>query len=71
MAKHRAGNRRIITISLPEEIARKLDMNVGKGKNLGRSAIISNMISESLDSKTKCFDSTKVVPKRQITIHRI
>ena len=65
MAKHRAGNRRIITISLPEEIARKLDMNVGKGKNIGRSAIISNMISKSLDSKTKSIESTKP-PRKKI-----
>ena len=53
MAKHRAGDRRIITISLPEEIALKLDLNVGKGKNIGRSATISKMISDSLDSKTR------------------
>ena len=64
MAKHRAGNRRIITISLPEEIALKLDLNVGKGKNIGRSATISKMISESLDSKTTSVKSKKKLPKK-------
>jgi len=64
MAKHRAGNRRIITISLPEEIALKLDLNVGKGKNIGRSATISKMISESLDSKTTSVKSIKKLPKK-------
>jgi fumarate hydratase class II len=63
MAKHRAGNRRIITISLPEEIARKLDMNVGKGKNIGRSAIISDMITKSFDTQTNSIRSIDPVPK--------
>ena len=63
MAKHRAGDRRIITISLPEEIAKKLDMNVGKGKNIGRSAIISKMISDSLNSTVKSIESTNIIPK--------
>lgn len=49
MAKHRAGDRRIITISVPEEIAQKLDISVGKGKHSGRSALITKMITDSLD----------------------
>jgi fumarate hydratase class II len=47
MSKHRAGDRRIISISIPEEIALRLDKKVGKGKK-GRSATISRMIEESL-----------------------
>ena len=49
MAKHRAGDRRILSISIPEELARKLDKKVGKGQNNGRSATISKMIQESLN----------------------
>jgi len=29
MAKHRAGDRRILSISIPEELARKLDKKSG------------------------------------------
>jgi fumarate hydratase class II len=50
MAKHRSGDRRIISISIPEELARKLDRRVGKGKDKGRSATIANMIQNSLES---------------------
>ena len=49
MAKHRAGDRRILGIGIPEELARKLDKKVGKGQNDGRSATISKMIQESLN----------------------
>ena len=49
MVKHRAGDRRILSISIPEELARKLDKKVGKGQNDGRSATISKMIQESLN----------------------
>lgn len=48
MAKHRAGDRRIISISIPEETARKLDRRVGKGKSSGRSATIAKMIEDGL-----------------------
>ena len=48
MAKHRAGDRRIISISLPENLAKKLDRNVGKGKGAGRSAIISKLIDNKI-----------------------
>ena len=34
MAKHRAGDRRIITVSIPENLARRLDARVGKGLSL-------------------------------------
>ena len=49
MAKHRAGDRRIISISIPEELAKKLDRRIGKGKNEGRSATISKMIQNGLE----------------------
>ena len=51
MAKHRAGDRRIISISIPEGLAKKLDRRVGKGKSKGRSATISRMIEDGLSSK--------------------
>ena len=51
MAKHRAGDRRIMSISIPEKLAERLDQRVGKGRNEGRSATISKMIQESLDKK--------------------
>ena len=49
MAKHRAGDRRIISISIPEELAKKLDRRIGKGKSEGRSATISKMIQNGLE----------------------
>ena len=48
MAKHRVGDRRIISVSIPEDIARRLDARVGKGRGAGRSATISKMIENSL-----------------------
>ena len=51
MAKHRAGDRRIMSISIPEKLAERLDRRVGKGRNEGRSATIAKMIQESLDQK--------------------
>ncbi len=48
MAKHRVGDRRIITVSIPEDIARRLDAKVGTGRENGRSATISRMIETSL-----------------------
>ena len=53
MAKHRAGDRRIMSISIPEKLAERLDRRVGKGRNEGRSATIAKMIQESLDEQTK------------------
>ena len=32
MAQHRAGDRRILSISIPEELAIKLDGHTGKGR---------------------------------------
>tara|TARA_B100000029_G_scaffold397230_3_gene395465 strand:+ start:7730 stop:9328 length:1599 start_codon:yes stop_codon:yes gene_type:complete len=51
MAKHRAGDRRIITVSIPENLAKRLDARVGKGRDSGRSATISKMIEESLSGR--------------------
>ena len=51
MARHRAGDRRIISISIPEELARKLDRRVGKGRNDGRSATITKMIQNGLETE--------------------
>ena len=60
MAKHRAGDRRIISISIPEETARKLDRRVGKGKSSGRSATIAKMIEEGL-SRNMLSDTTEAI----------
>ena len=59
MAKHRVGDRRIISISIPEETARKLDRRVGKGKTKGRSATISKMIEEGLSSRNSYHENIK------------
>ena len=48
MAKHRAGDRRIISISIPETLAKKLDRKVGKGRKNGRSATIAKLIEQGL-----------------------
>ena len=50
MPKHRVGDRRIISISIPEELALRLDRKVGRGKD-GRSATIAKMIDASLNPK--------------------
>ena len=50
MSKHRVGDRRIISISIPEDLAVRLDRSVGKGKD-GRSATIAKMIDNALNPK--------------------
>ena len=42
MAQHRVEHRRILSISIPEELAIKLDGHTGKGREEGRSATITN-----------------------------
>ena len=64
MAKHRAGDRRIISISIPEETARKLDRKVGKGREDGRSATIARMIRESIDAESEERPSEPPVASR-------
>ena len=49
MGKLRAGNRRIVSISIPEDLAIKLDRRVGKGRSKGRSATISRLIEQGLE----------------------
>lgn len=51
MAKHRAGDRRIMSISIPESLAKKLDRKVGKGREDGRSATIARLIQQGLESQ--------------------
>ena len=60
MAKHRVGDRRIISISIPEKLAKKLDRQVGQGSNKGRSATISKLISDGLDAE-KNYEKREVV----------
>ena len=48
MAKHRAGDRRIISISIPEDLAIRLDKKVGRGRSNGRSATITRLIESGL-----------------------
>ena len=63
MAKHRAGDRRIMSISIPEKLAERLDRKVGKGRNEGRSATIAKMIQESLEQKSKGAPTTSAERK--------
>ena len=63
MAKHRAGDRRIMSISIPEKLAEQLDRRVGKGRNEGRSATIAKMIQESLDGQSKATPSEMAEPR--------
>ena len=64
MAKHRSGDRRIISISIPEELARKLDRRVGKGKDKGRSATIAGMIQNSLESSPSLHQEKHQINQR-------
>ena len=64
MARHRAGDRRIISISIPEELARKLDRRVGKGRNDGRSATITKMIQNGLETEQTVPIQTSVGERR-------
>ena len=66
MAKHRAGDRRIISISIPEKLAERLDRQVGKGRKAGRSASITKMIEDSLNSNRK--SPPKVLPEQLAAI---
>ena len=65
MAKHRVGDRRIITVSIPEDLARRLDARVGQGRDKGRSATISKMIETSLTgSNLSHITSKPPVPRK-------
>ncbi|MDE0707562.1 MAG: lyase family protein, partial [Candidatus Poseidoniales archaeon] len=63
MAKHRAGDRRIMSISIPEKLAARLDRRVGMGRNKGRSATIAKIIQESLDGLQKDAPQSKKEPR--------
>ena len=52
MAKHRAGDRRIIQHQHPQQLAKKLDRKVGKGRKDGRSATIAKLIEQGLSQPT-------------------
>ncbi|MGB1766076.1 MAG: ribbon-helix-helix domain-containing protein, partial [Poseidonia sp.] len=60
MAKHRAGDRRIISISIPEALAKKLDRKVGKGRKNGRSATIAKLIEQGLSQPSPSDVSVSV-----------
>ena len=49
MVKHRAGDRRIVSISLPEDLAQMLDKKVGRGRKGGRSATIAQLIRKGIE----------------------
>jgi len=61
MPRHRIGNSRIISLSLPEELARRLDSRVGKGHKRGRSATIAKMIEDSLSGESGFERPTTIV----------
>ncbi|MEE2625463.1 MAG: hypothetical protein VYD50_04335, partial [Candidatus Thermoplasmatota archaeon] len=61
MPRHRIGNSRIISLSLPEELARRLDSRVGKGHKRGRSATIAKMIEDSLSGESGSERPTTIV----------
>jgi fumarate hydratase class II len=63
MAKHRAGDRRIISISIPEELAKRLDRKTGKGRKGGRSAAIATLISSGLEQESRPPTATNVAPR--------
>ena len=74
MVKHRAGDRRIISISIPESLAKQLDRRVGKGRADGRSATIAKMIQQGLDGgqeppqQRAPAPSTRNIPSGEVRI---
>jgi len=70
MAKHRSGDRRIITVSIPEELAKRLDARVGKGRDSGRSATISKMIDDSLSGRRATRSITEDVEPRKPNVSK-
>ena len=51
MGKHNVGGSRIVSVSIPEDVAQELDRWTGGGKNMGRSAWIVQAIRNRLDVK--------------------
>ena len=68
MAKHRAGDRRIVSISIPEDLAIKLDRRVGKGRSKGRSATISRLIEQGLEGNASPPISVPSAPINKKTV---
>ena len=60
MAKHRAGDRRIISISIPEDLAKRLDRKTGRGRKGGRSATIAQLIAAGLENDSDVQSSNNV-----------
>ena len=66
MAQHRAGDRRILSISIPEDLAIKLDGHTGKGREEGRSATITRLLNLGIDADTKEPIKIKSKPIKKI-----
>ena len=51
MGKHNVGDRRIVSVSIPEDVAQELDRWTGGGKSNGRSQWIVQAIRNRLNDK--------------------
>jgi fumarate hydratase class II len=69
MAKHRAGDRRIMSISIPEDLAKRLDRKVGKGRKDGRSATIAKMIQDGLEGRQATTPHVATGPRSAPATH--
>ena len=68
MAQHRAGDRRILSISIPEDLAKKLDGHTGKGREEGRSATITRLLNLGIDADTKPSVVVKQKPTKKTAL---
>ena len=59
MAKHNVGDRRIVSVSIPEDVAQELDRWTGGGKNNGRSAWIVQAIKNRLNDKSTYHERSR------------
>ena len=66
MAQHRAGDRRILSISIPEELAIKLDGHTGKGREEGRSATITRLLNLGIEANSKQPTTEKSKPIKKL-----
>ena len=67
MAQHRAGDRRILSISIPEDLAIKLDGHTGKGREQGRSATITRLLTLGIDADSQAPSPVKSKPPKKRT----
>ena len=68
MGKHNIGGSRIVSVSIPEDVAQELDRWTGGGKNMGRSAWIVQAIRNRLDVKgTYSQTYTQPSPKAPVS----